>query len=179
MDGSPHLPEITWYDASSDLEYALSDNERSTLHEINVGDASMPQGTLGLPGFLGQLKGPEPPVSELIAPFVGTYTVKLLTECGTDQDCPSVKALGEQVTIVISDEGQIMIDGEMFDPNADSVNFFDATTGSVEPLLSLDITESEDRTLGIKLYVDQGQIVALKMQRSVQFSQFASRNFTI
>jgi len=178
-DGSPHLPEIIWYDSTTDLEYALSDNQRSIFNEINVGDASMPQGTFGLPSFLGQLKEPEPPVSESIAPFVGTYTVKLLAACGTDQDCPSVKALGEQVTIVISDEGQITIDGEMFDPNAESVNFFDATTGSVEPSLSLNITESADRSLGIQLYVDQGEIVAVQMLRSVRVSDFSSRNFTI
>lgn len=53
--GTPNTAEIIWLDAGAQIEYALSDNNSGNFNEINIGDASQPQGS-GVPAFLGQLR---------------------------------------------------------------------------------------------------------------------------
>ncbi len=69
----PHLPEIIWLDAATNLEYALSDNEGGTFNEINVGDASRPQGPFGTPVFLGQIRTPEVAGNAALQAIAGDY----------------------------------------------------------------------------------------------------------
>ncbi|RYX88518.1 MAG: hypothetical protein EOO28_35985 [Comamonadaceae bacterium] len=65
----PHLPEISWYDAAHDIEYALSDNEGGTFHEINVYKGRQPGSE-----FLGQIRMPISSVQAALAAIAGTYT---------------------------------------------------------------------------------------------------------
>lgn len=53
--GAPHLPEISWKDSVTRIEYALSDNVAGTFNEINLGDLARMQ-PAGYPYFLGQLR---------------------------------------------------------------------------------------------------------------------------
>ena len=53
--GTPNTAEIIWLDATTQIEYALSDNHAGNFNEINIGDASQAQGS-GVPAFLGQLR---------------------------------------------------------------------------------------------------------------------------
>lgn len=70
----PHLYEVIWLDTETNLEYALSDNVEPHFNEINVADASQPQGPLNMPKFIGQIRRPEPSTSGLLAQIAGTYT---------------------------------------------------------------------------------------------------------
>lgn len=78
VGGSVNPAEIIWYDATRQLEYALSNNGTGSFNEINVGDASQPM-TDGIPAFLGQLVeaggGDGVAGIELVQGLAGEYTV--------------------------------------------------------------------------------------------------------
>lgn len=69
----PHLPEIIWLDAETNIEYALSDNELGHFNEINVGDASQPQGPFAIPRFIGQVREPQADGEVALTALAGTY----------------------------------------------------------------------------------------------------------
>lgn len=73
LGNGPHLPEIIWLDAELGIEYALSNNESGEFREINVGDASRPQGPLGMPVYLGQIRTPEVAGNAALEAIAGTY----------------------------------------------------------------------------------------------------------
>lgn len=177
LDGSPHLPEIIWYDATNDLEYALSDNERGSFNEINVGDASMPQGQFGLPAFLGQLRGPEPAAdtgATTIAMFAGAFDAQVINSCSGSLCDGLGTPAGDTVSFSVDGNGVIRFGTLTLDPATDGAQFTDSRQGSTQPRLTLQVPVSMDETLTADLYIDessqppQGQpIRAVAIRRTV------------
>ena len=54
--GVANTAESIWIDCSAKIEYALTNNNSGTFNEINVGDTTKSAGTVGVPGFVGQIR---------------------------------------------------------------------------------------------------------------------------
>lgn len=169
--GSPHLPEAIWRDPAGTVEYALSDNELGVFNEINVGDAARPQGALGTPAFLGQLRKAvvKDTGADKLAPLAGSYQPVLFSKSGNFQG-NSQPALDAAVAVAVSTAGVVTVDGFVFDPADSAVTFYDfVTLGNPMPAYyALSRKENDQSTLGVKLYMVEGAVVGWSLERTTQ-----------
>lgn len=125
--GSPNTAEVIWLDSVSHIEYALSNNDSGTFNEINVGDASNPQSTSGIPGFLGQLRmedevvsGGAPPELAVIA---GQYMGQIVSKSGSFS---RGRSLEDMILVNIDADSVVTVDSQFeFDPAASGYDFSD------------------------------------------------------
>jgi len=182
FDGAPHLPEIIWRDG--DVEYALSSNDSGVFNEINVGDASRPQGPFGLPVFLGQLRAEQAdtPAAEKLGPLAGVYAPTLIEKTATFSG-NSALTPGGTVAVQIDEDGTVTVDGYQFDPAAPGYSFDDYTTNPNRPEFSyqMSIPENETQTLGFAVIVspDALQPLAWRLTRTTQLGSGSFSSSTV
>ncbi|KAF0807840.1 hypothetical protein A167_02815 [Alcanivorax sp. S71-1-4] len=182
FDGSPHLPEIIWRDG--DVEYALSSNDTGTFNEINVGDASRPQGPFGVPVFIGQLRAEQAdtPAAEKLGPLAGVYAPTLIEKTVTFSG-NSALTPGSSVFVEIDAQGVVTVDGYQFDPADPSYRFNDYTTNPSRPEFAyhLSIEESASQTLSFDVIVSPDMLipVAWRLTRTTQLGGGAFSSSTI
>ena len=185
--GSPHLPEIIWFDG--DIEYALSDNERGIFNEINVG---MSKSSGGIPSFIGQLKVAEvkdDPVATL-KPYAGSYFPKFVLKRNYNlpsQGSISAPEVNKVIKVSISDGGVISVDEDaseplVFDPAASSYDFkiVPASNGLLMHYIASLVLE-DDSKLSLYISFDEGNIVAWKVEEnkgSSRNSSLLAENYT-
>lgn len=152
---SGNTAEIIWLDASDDIEYALTNNDSGTFNEINVGDASNPQSTSGIPGFLGQLTeqqttGGGSAPSQIVA-LAGSYDLDVVAKNGAYR---SGYTLNQGVDVVISDAGLITVDNQYsFDPDA-SDYFFGDESNSFIPRYEVRADDANGDRQKISIFLD-------------------------
>lgn len=154
--GQPHLPEIIWLDAVKKIEYALSDNERGTFNEINVGDASQ-AGVSGIPRFLGQLPKPKVTVT-LPASLNGSYTTRIVDKSG-----PINFTVGNNLTVVIASDS-IAVDGDRYLFQASDLEYeIFNETASIEPRYRVSKKTDATHVQDLYIYVDGDAVVGFKL----------------
>jgi len=161
----PHLPEIIWLDSSSNIEFALSDNQQGSFNEINVGDACKPAG-FGLPLFLGQLrvKVIQPTPAELVGIYAGSYSF-VMTQAGSGYSA------GDTLDFSIDVDGSIsyVSEGSSVAISASAVTYevFDqrpSTTISPGIQVSHRVPDQTDGTFQyVTLYLEGDSVVAISL----------------
>ena len=124
--GVPNEAEIIWLDSTNNIEYGLSDNSGGNFNEINLGDASNPQSSNGIPGFLGQLRmadtggmngGPPPE----LAAIAGQYMGQIVSKSGSFS---RGRSLEDMVLVNIDTDSVVTVDSQFeFDPDAAGYEF--------------------------------------------------------
>ncbi len=162
--------EAVWKDATQDLIYSLSDLQGS-FNEVNLNRASDK-------AFLGQFREEAaaqvgPP--SLLTGLAATIEAQVIESC-SGEPCPNETPVGEIVTVIIGDDGTVMVADKMLSSEVGGANFSD-NTSSIEPRLTLtNPGDTEGETFSLEIYVDSGAAVAFELSRSVPCGDGCSRS---
>ena len=167
--GSPHLPEIIWFDGN--VEYALSDNELGNFNEINIG---LSKSGGGIPSFIGQIRDAsvtpkDDPIAKL-KPFAESYAPEFVLKSGNfnlpSQGNIQKPPINTPFSAIISENGVVTLDGLTFDPEDSSYQFNDfSTRGNQLPSYTMSYRQDEKTRISLEIFFDDEEVVAWKVAR--------------
>ncbi|MFN3237087.1 MAG: hypothetical protein ACE37D_08500 [Pseudomonadales bacterium] len=162
--------EAVWKDATQDLIYSVSDLQGS-FNEVNINRVSDK-------AFLGQFREAEAeqtgPPAALIG-LAGTIETQVIESC-SGTPCPNETPVGEIVTVIIGDDGSVMVADKMLSATATGATFSD-NTSSIEPRLTLSNPgANEGESFTLEIYIDSGAAVAFELSQAESCGDGCSRS---